>query len=66
MAAECAVTIYHENYFSYSKFQVSGHQGPYLAKIHENGGVCGHQGPYFTQIQLNNHDICIIRASVSG
>ncbi len=66
MAAECTATIYYENYFSYSKFEVSGHQGLYSAGIHGNGGVSGHQGPYFTQIQSINHDICKIRASVSG
>ncbi len=52
--------------FHIANLRFRGHQRPYLAEIHENGGVCGHQGPYFTQIQLNNHDIFKIRASVSG
>ncbi|WP_443256490.1 hypothetical protein [Virgibacillus sp. L01] len=52
--------------FHIANLSFRGHQRPYLAEIHENGGVCGHQGPYFTQIQSNNHDICEIRASVSG
>ncbi len=52
--------------FHIENLRFCGHQRPYLAEIHENGGVCGHQGPYFTQIQSNNHDICEIRASVSG
>ncbi len=52
--------------FHIANLRFSGYQRPYLAEIHENVDVCGHQGPYFTQIQLNNHDIFEIRASVSG
>ncbi len=64
MATKCTANINYK--ISHSKFEVSGHQGPYLAKIHDIGDVCGHQGPYFIQLQSNNNDVCKIRATVSG